>query len=115
MAVYPCSIGQHRYGGAQRSVYLTRLNGVRPVTRKHRLCGKHFDAMKGNLQRTFQVVDDNGTMASECINCTNPRATTLFARTFEGGDEGMQYAADLCADCALGLLAELAWDTAIEL
>lgn len=115
MAVYPCSEGQHRYGGAQRSVYITRLNGARPETRKRRLCGKHFDVLHGEIQRRFKVVQDDDVMAMVCENCDAPRATTLFIRVFEGGDEGLQYAADLCARCAIDLLALVDWDGSLTL
>ena len=42
MATYPCSIDPHRYAGPQRSIYVSKLDGARPETRKFRLCGRHF-------------------------------------------------------------------------
>lgn len=44
MAMFPCDVGRHMYGGSQHSVYVTPWDGVQTFERqKLRLCDPHFN------------------------------------------------------------------------
>jgi hypothetical protein len=109
VAVYPCTIGQHRYGGAQRSIYLTRLDGARPETRKFRLCSRHFAELQGAVARAMTLLEDDSQASPFCDRCGESRATVVFARNYSGGDEPDQYAVDVCRACEAAVLSECLW------
>jgi hypothetical protein len=115
MATYPCTIEPHRYGGPQRSIYLSRLNGARPETRKFRLCPRHFGDLMLEIRARMTDVEENGQMSMVCDQCDAPRETTISARCFEGGDDGEAYATDLCADHAAALADRLLWSSGMAL
>jgi hypothetical protein len=101
MAVYPCSVGAHRYGGAQRSAYITDCSNSRPVTRKLRLCQRHFEEVAEQCSVNMELIeDDTDSQASMfCLvsGCEEARTFILFAKLFPGGEDYSQWAADLCA------------------
>ena len=99
MAVYPCSIGEHRYAGQQQSVYLSVLEGRDVASVKFRLCPTHFHNMARQIQDTMDNVSDGGQMSMLCQKCGEPRLTTVFARIYAKGEEEALFSLDLCASC----------------
>jgi hypothetical protein len=99
VAAYPCSFGNHRYAGAQRSAYLSSVSTSRPVTVKWRLCPRHFEEQEQLAAQILSKLDEDAQMSMECEaqNCFNARDLTLFFKVFgEDGQEPRQYVADFC-------------------
>lgn len=100
MAAYPCSIGLHRYSGAQRSAYITIVQGARPATLKWRLCSRHFAESEAACKTWLAELTEDGQMSLVCEyrNCQVERECTVFAKYFGEDSEGpREYASDLCA------------------
>jgi hypothetical protein len=113
MAAYPCSIGNHRYAGPQRSAYITTLDGSKPITCKQRLCRAHLEDLEQTCMNLLNDVSDDGQMSMLCEfrDCGKARETTLFVKVYaENGDEPTEYAADFCRQhaTAVGLQLQIA-------
>lgn len=119
MATYPCSIGMHRYGGAQRSAYISLIEGRDPETRKLRLCAKHFDLIREGCVDVLDFLDpedDGQQMSTICQACSGaPRQMTVSVKLYPGGDDAHQYAGDFCGACAPGVLDGLGWEQGAEM
>lgn len=126
MAVYPCSIGTHRYGGPQRSVYLSDVSLSRPTTRKLRLCDRHYAEVGRVCAQTLEFIgeDSDSQMSMSCTyvndlstgeECAAPRSMVMFAKLYPGGEDCLQYAGDFCSVHGAKVLGLLGWDSAVEM
>jgi hypothetical protein len=119
MAVYPCAIGAHRYGGAQRSAYITDCSNSRPVTWKLRLCQRHYDRIEEDCRLEMtEIKDDEDSQASmfcQAEGCERARSLILFTKLYPGGEDYTQWAADLCEEHGPELLALLHYGEATKL
>lgn len=108
MALYPCDIGNHPYRGAQNSVYLSVLNGLRSDRMKARLCTPHLRkviaAIETRMSRVlgdgFEIQQDGMLcMVGDCALGEEDR-TAVFATVYGQGDEPWQYFARVCDEHA---------------
>lgn len=99
MAIYPCTVGSHRYPQAQQSIYFTTVLNDMLVTYLHRLCPTHFRDLAVKVQETMELVDETSVSGRDCEHCENPRVGAIFAKVFPAKQEMQQFAADLCAQC----------------
>jgi hypothetical protein len=112
MALYPCSFGQHRYRGKQRSVYFSLLNGAASESRKLRVCEAHFFELKADVRRVLAEVDEDSQIGMLCADCGEPKIYTLFATMY--GEDGAPdaFGADFCALHGAEALGSIGWDRA---
>lgn len=104
MALYPCSVGMHKYAGKQQSIYAALVNGNRSFRRKQRLCPAHFDAQVELLDNNYRVIDVSESMAEEspytdrlCNVCAGDNAQwSFFATAYGKTGEPRAYWAPLC-------------------
>jgi hypothetical protein len=106
MAVFPCAVGSHRYGGRQQSAYLSIVNGSVSTREKLRLCGNHFVNLFEWLESNTQLIaigdvsrlDDKEPLTACCTDLIAREAFTAYAKIYPTGDEPREYVALLCAD-----------------
>lgn len=99
MAVYPCDWSNHRYPGAQQTIYFTSVVGAVMESRTMRLCPKHFRDSHSHIQQQMSLVDEVSAIAANCEHCNDKKAAVLFAKVFPAKEEERDYAIDLCAAC----------------
>jgi hypothetical protein len=98
MAVYPCSVGDHRYAGAARNFYATWLAGPDEDRRRLRLCESHWLAIEPYLMQ-YQIADDGITAGdalapSRCGTCLEPLfegGVQIFVTCYPAKDERKDY------------------------
>lgn len=59
MAMFPCSVGNHRYQGPQQSAYLGASSGSRNERLKRRLCPMHIEELVEWANDRFVEIDVN--------------------------------------------------------
>lgn len=59
MAMFPCSVGNHRYQGPQQSAYLGASSGNRNERQKRRLCPAHVNSLVDWADELFEEIDVN--------------------------------------------------------
>lgn len=109
MAVFPCTLVDHRYPGPQRSAYITLNEGVSMQTRKHRLCKRHFDQFCEAVASRLAYVDGESQSSMVCEGCGSGRTTSCYVTLYDQGEEPAAWAGDFCAACASRVASELFW------
>jgi len=115
MAMFPCVVGNHRYSGPQRSVYLAMVNGVVAERAKLRLCMPHFGAVDEALASYGHAVgdeafdnDDGHGRALLCLAHGEPAPDwTMFAAAYPQNAEPINRWGPICEEC-LGDLRQIA-------
>lgn len=115
MAVYPCSVGLHRYASKQRTIYISDVGSARPETRKLRLCPRHFEDTVSYLGANFTLIEDDSQMSMDCELCHKPRESGIFVKVYaEDGREPAQYAVDVCPPHRQQVLEDLGWRNSLS-
>jgi|SoiMetStandDraft_5_1073268.scaffolds.fasta_scaffold190464_1 hypothetical protein len=77
MAMFPCSVGNHRYQGPQQSAYLGAVNGTRTERVKKRLCPQHAQGLIAVADELLEELDVNAPPSSNpdaasqrCFRCS---------------------------------------------
>ena len=108
MAMFPCAVGLHRYGGAQSSAYLGIVNGVTSARSKLRLCPTHYktvlDYVETNLQLAaigeINQIEDDGHPPICCPKYNDQEHHTLYANMYTRGNDPYAYWGLACDDHA---------------
>jgi len=104
MGMYPCDVKNHRYKGAQQTIYPAIVCGTEQSRRKLRLCPGHFEMLEDTLEeRTNNAqVDFDSTDAVACLICRKAVADSeyqFFATVYAKGQERRDFWAVLHSEC----------------
>lgn len=103
MAIYPCCYGEHRYAGAQQSVYVTEVTGGEIRTYSMRLCPTHFDLVEALIVERMVRLDADAEAPRGCEVCGEGREVLLSAKIFASKSDVEEFVVDLCAEHARDL------------
>jgi hypothetical protein len=106
MAMFPCSVGDHRYPGAQQSIYLAALNGTFSARGKKRLCPQHFDDLENwigtklvHIGTGTEVTEEYKALTDRCYECgTADTPWQLFANVFRAKNPQRDYYSRSCTE-----------------
>ena len=107
MAIYPCSRGQHRYSGPQRSAYVTSMHGALSTTHKLRFCESHFAEMHEYASDKFNEVTALSTASDRCERCGDQVDSILSVRLYDLNKAEEQFVLDLCGPCTAAFTNEM--------
>lgn len=100
MALYPCSIGQHRYAGRQQSIYVVDGVGRDATMYKLRLCGQHMQDVLRGVTLTPEDDVSPTQLSMFCEICGAPRTHLLFLSVFAGNEPRLVATLERCDSCA---------------
>lgn len=108
MAMFPCAVGLHRYGGAQSSAYLGIVNGAASARSKLRLCPLHYKTIREYVETNLELaaigevnqIDDQATPKFCCSNYERNQSHTLYANLYVRGEDPRSYWGLACDDHA---------------
>jgi hypothetical protein len=108
MAMFPCAVGLHRYGGAQSSAYLGIVNGAQSARSKLRLCPTHYKAIRDFCETNLELaaigeinqIDDRANPKFCCSQYSVDQHHTLYANLYVRGDDPRSYWGLACDDHA---------------
>jgi len=108
MAMFPCAVGLHRYGGAQSSAYLGIVNGATSARSKLRLCGTHFKAIREFVETNLELaavgeinqIPEDAAPPFCCSKYSDRVHHTLYANLYVRGEEPRAYWGLACEDHA---------------
>jgi len=70
MAMFPCSVGNHRYQGPQQSAYLGAVNGTTSERVKKRLCPEHTASLIDVADQLLEEMDVNAPPSGSGLSPT---------------------------------------------
>ncbi len=111
MALFPCDLGNHRYRGAQQTIYPALVNGSEAYRRKMRLCPAHFEIRVDALssRAAFAQIDFYEANEAKCLVCqetVSDSAWQFFATVYAARSERLDYWALVHDHCAPTVRAE---------
>jgi len=106
MAMFPCSVGNHRYQGPQQSAYLGAINGGRSERVKKRLCPQHLEDLVAFSNEHLQEIDVNSPPLPnvsgdrQCFQCagTGVLSWALFVNIYPLKAEPRAWYGNSCAE-----------------
>lgn len=108
MAIFPCSVGLHRYVGPQRAAYFSLAHDQDATSWKLRLCPQHISSVQHDLaQFEFDAFDNALAVAGptpQCVTCLKPADETdwqFFATCYPANNERKDYWGKLHVNCTL--------------
>jgi len=110
MARFPCHLGDHRYPGPQRSLYVSSAPTITGLSGKARLCQPHFEEIRQHVSGIYPPNSDQSPLSKECDLCTGEKVCWLWLDFYDQGAEPEGFAAALCVECAeeaAGLLSSM--------
>jgi hypothetical protein len=99
MAIFPCDWTGHRYGEAQRTIYVITAFGDDVNTTKLRLCPQHFRDGMALTRDYFSLVGEDSRISDHCELCEKDKIYACYVKCFDLKQEPEYWAVDLCASC----------------
>ena len=105
MALFPCSVGAHRYSGAQKTMYPAITTGGDSTRGRLRLCTGHFREYMDRLEISAlrAQLEFDTAQTARCYNCgdlADRDSLSLFVTTYAGGEEREDFWAPVHRQCA---------------
>jgi len=115
MALFPCSVGGHRYPGRAQHAYLNVVNGASTDRMHLRLCEGHFAEVVGSALAHLDVVTENTQfeqprMGGLCVlrgEALVGRRMVFFTWYDGNTDGGTAAYGEVCVDCGASAKAVL--------
>jgi hypothetical protein len=111
MAMFPCDVGNHRYRGAQQTMYAAVVHGQSSARRKLRLCDRHFDGFADHLQQSASPATEDLLERDDqkCGLCGTQVALAdfmFFCTVYAQGQERVDWWAPLHEECCPGMMED---------
>lgn len=112
MAMFPCTVGLHRYQGPQQSAYLGAVNGGRSERVKQRLCPEHLVELVNWADEHLDEIDimappsaGDLTRDRKCFDCADTTTSwALFCNIYALKQEPRVWYGSSCLNCVNGFL-----------